>query len=102
MNVRIRGTSASVAGRISGSIAASLAPLHPRPDEGLGYLHGVGRGAFEQVVRYAPVLDHVPLDPDPPDIHSLLARGLQRRGEVVGVAREDDARRLAQDLENFG
>src|SRR3712207_2742974 len=102
MSVRIRGTSASVAGRISRSIAASSAALHPDADEGFGDLDGIRRSPFEQVVRHAPVSYAVILDPDPPDVGSRLASRLQRRGETVRVAGEDDAGRLAQDFENFG
>src|SRR5918999_528368 len=101
MSERMSGTSPSVAVRISSSGIRNVL-LDSRPHKGLRYLHGIGRGSLEQVVRDAPVADGAVLDPYPANVYSLLPRRLQRRREVRGVSAEDDAGGPTQDFENLG
>src|SRR5215204_5079751 len=70
-------------------------------DERLGDLDGVGRRALEQVVCYAPVLDHTPLHAHPPDVGSFLSGDLERRREVGWILGEPDAGRGPQRLEHL-
>src|SRR5918994_7702171 len=70
-------------------------PLRPRVDayERLGDLDGVRRGALEEVVCDAPVLDHTPLHAYPPDVGPTLTGDLERRRELRWVVREADPTR---------
>ena len=61
----------------------AAAALNPRTDESLGNLHGVGRRAFEQVIRHAPVAYGMLLNAYPSDVGAGLAGDLERRREVV-------------------